>query len=322
MASRHRSSLRSLAKIAKAVRLRRCPFLANGGLLLLVVLLGCGTSHQATSPDATPAVGVNGIVRAERPPGRYSMPPPLEPGVQVAVISGPAQGSMVMTDANGAYSLQIPPGTFKLRASKAGFLPVEGAEQILDAGDHITLPDIVLKTAPWAISGTVTDSRANRVADVLVTIELGGTFFNTLSTTSAADGRYRIASTTAHFDTVELSARKNGFESLSRQQVSCCDPPADNLFDITLVRVLKVTMTGPSTLRVGEGVELPLAGIDLDNGAQRLVYILPSSSDPTAVAVEHGQRGFVIRGVRPGVATITFDYQGAGTTLQVRVVDQ
>jgi hypothetical protein len=240
----------------------------------------------------------------------------------VTVIAGPAQGSMVMTDATGAYSLQIRAGVFRLRWSKAGFLPVESAEEALEAGDHITMSDIVLKTAPWVITGMVTDSRDNRVAEALVTIELGSAFHTTLSTTSAADGRYRIASTTPHFDSVIVSALKNGFEPLSRQRVSCCDPPADNVYDIRLVRVLTVTMTGPSTLRVGERVELPLAAIDLDNNAQRFVYILPSSSDPTVVAVENGQRGFVIRGVRPGLAIITFDYHGVSATLQVRVVDQ
>ena len=111
-------------------------------------------------------------------------------------------------------------------------------------------------------------------------------------------------------------------QPLSLQRVSCCDPPADTVYDIRLVRVLTVTMTGPSTLRVGERVELPLATIDLDNDTQRFVYILPSSSDPTVVAVENGQRGFVIRGARPGVAIITFDYHGVSATLQVRVVDQ
>ena len=62
------------------------------------------------------------------------MPPPLEAGVQVTVIAGPAQGSMVITDATGAYRLQIRAGVFRLRWSKAGFLPVESAEQALEAG--------------------------------------------------------------------------------------------------------------------------------------------------------------------------------------------
>ena len=309
MVSRHPSSLRLLTKNVTAIKVRRCSFLANGGLLLLV-LLGCDTNHPPTSPDARPtgAAGVNGVVRAERPPStRMSMPPPLEAGVQVTVI---------------AYRLQIHAGAFKLRWSKAGFVPVESAEQALEAGDHITMSDIVLKTAPWAITGMLTDSRENRVAEADVTIELGDAYHNTLSTTSAADGQYRIASTTPHFDSVTVSARRNGFEPLSLQRVSCCDPPADTVYDIRLVRVLTVTMTGPSTLRVGERVELPLATIDLDNDTQRFVYILPSSSDPTVVAVENGQRGFVIRGARPGVAIITFDYHGVSATLQVRVVDQ
>jgi len=51
------------------------------------------------------------------------------------------------------------------------------------------------------------------------------------------------------------------------------------------------------------------------------VYLLPASNDSTVVAVENGQRGFVIRGMRAGLATITFAYRGVVTTLNVRVVD-
>ena len=52
------------------------------------------------------------------------------------------------------------------------------------------------------------------------------------------------------------------------------------------------------------------------------VYLLPASNDSTVVAVENGQPGFVIRGMRVGLATITFAYRGVVTTLNVRVVDR
>jgi hypothetical protein len=88
-----------------------------------------------------------------------------------------------------------------------------------------------------------------------------------------------------------------------------------------MVRVLRVSPAGPSLLHVGEGVEMPPSTIDYDNGVQRLVYILPSSGDPSIVAVERGQRGFVLRGVRPGAAIITFDVDGIDATLTVQVVE-
>jgi hypothetical protein len=86
------------------------------------------------------------------------------------------------------------------------------------------------------------------------------------------------------------------------------------------VRVLSVTMMGPSTLRVGESVELPAATVVFDNGTERGIYIFPTSSAPSIVAVDRGQRGFVIRGMQPGIATITFDHRGVTATLLVRVI--
>lgn len=292
--------------------------------LLLSVLSGCDSNQQPNSPTVTGtgATAVDGVVRLERPPAtRIVAPPPAEAGVQVSVIAGMGQGSATLTDARGAYRLDLPTGIFKLRWSRAGFLPLESEERRVEAGDRITMPEIVLKTAPWAIAGMIADSRQNPVEDAQVTIDASGAFPVRLSATSGGDGRYRVASTTPHFDTVALSASGKGLEPLFWQRIACCDPPADTVYDIRLVRVLKVTMTGPDTLRVGESVELPIATIDLDNDSQRFVYILPVSSDPAVVAVGNGQRGFVIRGVRPGIATITFDYRGVTTTLQVRVVE-
>ena len=185
------------------------------------------------------------------------------------------------------------------------------------------MSDIVLRTSPWAIAGVVTDSRENRVAGAVVTIRPGDAFNTTFGvTTTDADGRYRLASASPHFDRVLLSAVKEGFEPQNMQPVDCCDSAADTAYNVRLVRVLSVQMTGPSTLRVGETVELPQAQIVLDTGVERLVYLLPSSSSPSEVAVGRGQRGYVIQGIRPGRAVITCDWQGVRGTLQVQVVAQ
>jgi hypothetical protein len=121
---------------------------------------------------------------------------------------------------------------------------------------------------------------------------------------------------------VRLSAGKEEFEPLDSQPVVCCNPPDDTIYNVRLVHVLSVTMTGPTVLRVGEAVDLPPANVVLDNGVERSVYLLPSSSSPSEVAVERGQRGYVLRGVLPGIATITCDWQGVRAMLQVRVVDR
>jgi hypothetical protein len=295
---------------------------------LLTAACGSPSSERTLSPTGPgiPPTGIGtvevaGIVRGERPPStRISMPAPVEGGVVVSVVAGSASGLSTVTNAQGAYALQLPEGFFRLRFSKSGFQIQETADQSVASGDHQVMLDILLKTAPWAITGTVTDSAGNHVTGANVTLEIDDAFHQTFSAISGDNGGYRIASTVPHFDTVHVSAGRSGFEGLFRQQVACCAPPADAVYDIRLVRVLKVTMTGPPTLRVGEGVELPTATIDLDNGTQRFVYILPTSSDPTVVAVERGQRGFVIRGMRTGQALVTFDYQGVDATLAVQVV--
>jgi carboxypeptidase family protein len=301
-------------------------------VLPLVALAGTSCSSGQTqspiapgSPPAGPGtVEVAGVVRGERPPTtRIGTPAPAEPGVAVSVVAGAATGRSTVTTAQGVYALQLPEGLFRLSFSKAGFQIQEIADQSVAAGNHFEMPDVVLKTAPWAITGTVRDSAGNHVAGANVTIDIGDAFARTLSTISGDDGRYRIASTVPHFDAVYVSASRTGFEGLfPRQQVACCAPPADAVYDIRLVRVLRVAMIAPSLLRVGEGVELPAATIDLDDGIQRFVYILPASSDPTVVAVERGQRGFVIRGMRPGQAMVTFDYQGVDATQAVQVVSE
>ena len=300
-----------------------------GVTLVLILLAGCssdsssGSAISPSSPGARTGVA-SGIVRGERPAAsRVSMPPPVQAGVVVTVVAGRAQGASAITDLNGSYALALPEGTFALRWSKTGFQTAESDAQSIEADNTINIPDVVLKTAPWAVTGLVVDSRGNRATGVVVSLNRGDATLpaTTLNSTSGADGRYRIASTLPHWETVSISATGTGYEPLFSQQLACCDPPADTTYNFSVVRVLKVTPAGPSTLHVGEGVEMPPSTIDFDNGLQRLVYILPTSGDLSVVAVERGQRGFVLRGVRPGATIITFDFDGIDATLAVQVVE-
>ena len=292
-----------------------------------VLSVSCSRDSPAAPDPSTPAppnrfsAEVIGIVRGQVPPASRLSPghTPLA-DAEVSVADGAGQGRSTRTDARGAYSLRIPQGSFRLRWSASGYKSAESAEQTLAVGERITMPDIVLSTAPWAIAGRIGDSRGNPVSGAVVTFTLGGAFPFQSSATSDGAGRYRFESESPHGSLVIFRVSGHGVEPLPSQQVACCNPQGDTINDIRVVRVLSVTQTGPSTLRVGESVELPAATVVFDDGTQLGIYILPASSDASVVATDRGERGFVIRGMKPGIATIMFDHRGIIATLRIRVL--
>jgi hypothetical protein len=244
---------------------------------------------------------------------------PVLAGAQVKAVGSNGQSVAMATDAQGTYSLALPVGSFTLSVSSAGFQDASASGAVA-SGQLTRMPDLTLKTAPWAVSGLATDGRGNAVPGLAVTLEVGDAYFSKLTGVSNSSGQYRIASTVAHFDSVTVSADAVGFDVILPQQLPCCAAPADTVLDFHLARILRVDATGPGTLRVGEAVELPVDTIFLDNNTQRTVYVKPGSSAPSVVGVESGSRGWVIRGLQPGSAVLTFDYRGVVATLGVQVV--
>ena len=202
---------------------------------------------------------------------------------------------------------------------------MDSAEGIV-ATEAITMSDAVLRTAPWAIAGLISDGRGNAVAGATVIIG-GSTAFGTnfASLTTDGDGNYRFESMQPHFSTVTIVARKDGYESGDPKSVACCATAGNTRFDVRLRRIVAITIGGPNTLVVGEGAALPINDITLDDGSHRFIYLLPTSSDPSIVAVERGflgQQGYGVRGVRPGTVIVTRDWENFAVPLQVRVVDR
>jgi hypothetical protein len=124
-----------------------------------------------------------------------------------------------------------------------------------------------------------------------------------------------------HFDSIGVSA--GGTDGLVPKsvEVSCCNPPEDSIADLRLTRVARLTPHAPGALRVGEQVEMPPVDVVYDDGTSTFVYILPMSSAPATVAVDRGQRGFVVRGVKVGSATLTFGLHGAQEVVPIRVME-
>jgi hypothetical protein len=284
--------------------------------------VACG--QESTGVPASGVVDVQGIVRAQVPPGdgRQTTRPGLS-GVDVTVIAGAASGATTTTNPAGEYRLQLPRGTFKLRWSKAGY-DTTISEEMFAASDRITMSDVVLNTAAWAITGVVTDGRANPVPRATVTIA-ASVFGNLGSATTDIDGRYRFASTQPHFTTVSVSVRKDGYAPPLAATIKCCNAAGDTPFDVRVQRILSISMSGPTMLAVGDAGAIPINDIALDDGSHRFIYLFPTSSDASVIAVERGfmgQQGYGIRGVGPGTAIVTCEFEGVQVQLNVRVVDR
>ena len=237
------------------------------------------------------------------------------PNATVTVVGGPASGTKTVTREDGTYEL-IAAGTFKLRFEHPLFVTSESGETIMTASG-VTIPEVTLLTAPWSISGRLTDSLGNPVADAEVSVYVAEFQPSPSGTTrSDAQGHYTVTTTRAHFASVFVVARKPGFERPSELlRVQCCGAAPD----IRMVRIVSITPTAPTSLRVGESIEMPASVVVFDNGVTRNIFLLPISNAPSVVAVQRSNIWYAMRGVNPGVATLTFDLDGAIVTTQVQV---
>jgi hypothetical protein len=212
---------------------------------LVLVLGGCGSNGvQPSSVSGPTELGgsgaiVSGVVRAVRPRVFTTQigPPPGLSNAAVTVVLGRATGQTTTTAALGNYGLNIPEGVFQLRFSRPGYVSATSIEQRSSRAGQLTMPDVTLATAPWAVNGTITDSRGNAIPGVLVTVDSlsfrSGPFGSVMTD---PNGRYRLTSTGVHFDAIGVSAgRTNGLVPKS-VEVPCCNPPEDSTGDLRLTR--------------------------------------------------------------------------------------
>jgi hypothetical protein len=294
----------------------------SGVTLAVAVAMACSTPAGPSGHPRSVLGSVTGIVRGEKPLGSriFRAHPPL-PDAEVTVITGRAAGLTTRTRADGSYAIEIPPGSFKLRFTHPGFQPHESSDTVMPSTGEVAMPEVALPTAPWTLTGVVTDSIGNRVPDVDVTVRPGDAFFSTYGTVkTGTDGHYRFASSRPHWNYVLVSASRSGFESFIEQGAGCCNTESDTVYDLRLVRVISVTPTAPSVLRVGESVPIPASVIRFDNGETRNIFVLPTSNASSVVTVSPGDSWYAMRGVSAGVAVLTFDHRGTTAAHQVRVI--
>lgn len=286
---------------------------------VLGVSAGCSEDPRTpTAPTApTASIGqVSGLLRGEAPiVSRNWRAHPALPNATVTVIGGPASGTITTTGADGAYQLTAA-DTFKLRFEHPSFVTTESSEMTMTAAGA-ALPEVTLVTAPWSISGRVLDSLDNPVPDAEVAANyttFPGTEYGRVRTDAA--GRYTLSSLQPRFDTVLVGATKPGFDAMQQWlSAKCCGAVPD----IRIVRIVSITPTAPTSLRVGESIEMPASVVVFDTGETRNIFVLPTSSAPSVVEVARSSHWYAMRGVSAGVATLTFDLRGAIATTRVQV---
>jgi len=294
--------------------------LTSAWALLALCLAACG-SEPRTPTAPTSVVGtVTGLVRGEAPiVGRRWTNHPALANATVTVLGGAASGTQATTGADGRYEI-VGAGTFKLRFEHPHFRTSESSETtVTTANARISLPEVLLAPAPWSISGRVIDSLGNPVPNA----DVGAGYFNEgffiarygRVRTDAA-GSYALSSTQPHFETVVLGVSGAGIRPMnSLPSARCCGV----LPDIRVGRVVSITPTAPTSLRVGESVEIPASVVVYDTGETLKVFVLPTSSAPAVVSVARSNNWYAMRGMNAGVATLTFDEYGVVATSQVSV---
>jgi hypothetical protein len=326
MHSESRTIIRSsIARIGDTIATLEVAIMSNNVPLKLVwfsiaavlgVSAGCSDNPRTPTAPTASIAHVTGLLRGEAPVvSRIWRAHPALPNAIVTVIGGPASGTKTTTDAEGEYQLTAA-GAFKLRFEHPSFVTTESNELTMTAAG-VTAPEVTLVTAPWSISGRVLDSLGNPVVDAEVAASYNSFFapdYGRVRTDAA--GRYTISSSQPRFETVLVGATKPSFEAMQQLlSAKCCGAVPD----IRIVRIVSITPTAPTSIRVGDSVEMPASVVVFDTGETRNIFVLPTSSAPSVVDVARSSHWYAMRGVSAGTATLTFDLRGAIATTQVQV---
>jgi hypothetical protein len=292
-------------------------------VLAAVLTVACGVGAGPTSPS-TPGqttASISGVITGEVPAStKISGSTAPLPGVEVRVSDGVGAGTKATTDSSGRFTLTVPPGALRVSVSRSGYQTWESSQLSAAVGQSTTVPTVVLKTRPWAMSGVVTDGVGRPFAGVAIRFDVGDAWGSSFGTvTTDASGRYRLASTQPHFTIVSLSLSGTAVDPILSHYATCCSDAGDTVLSFQLPRVVAVALAAPAALAVGDTVELPAATITYDDGSTRNVYLQMTSSAPEVLATGRGPTGFTMTAVREGSATVAVDYRGVVARRDVRV---
>ena len=265
-----------------------------------------GPSSAVVTPPAPTTGIVQGIVKREAYFGAVFNPEAPVSGAQVLVTEGVGAGQSATTAAGGAYRLELPPGPFRLRWSAQGLDPRESDPGTVIAGSTTTVDTVILRVMSvpdWSITGIVRDGVGNPVADVSL---VARDVFNEVgyATTDAA-GRFRIASTRQHLETLHVYASKAGY--LSQDITGVCGPSCAITANFRLLRIVRTWLDGPSTMQVGDVAAISLIS-EYDDGSRRPYITRVQSSNPAVVQVlpvsQEQYDKSLVKAIAPGTAAL------------------
>jgi len=283
-----------------------------------------GPSSTVVTPPAPMTGIVQGFVRRQAYFGAVFNPEAPLSGAQVLVTEGAGAGQSATTGANGAYRLELPPGPFRLRWSASGLDPRESDPGTVLAGSTTTVDTVILQlmsVPEWSISGSVRDGVGNPVADVsLVAIEYVPFYREVAHASTDAVGRFRIASTRQHLETLHVLAEKAGY--LYQDITVVCGPSCAITVNARLLRFVRAWLDGPSTMQVGDVAAISLIA-EYDDGTRKPYITRVESSNPVVVQVlpvsQQQYDKSLVKAIAPGTAALQ-DSLGGPVILNVRVV--
>ena len=234
------------------------------GATCVVLATACG-DNAPTSPSAAvtgtqPGV-VEGVVYTRQIPIPRTLPAGSDAqrmrlrDVEVVTTEGPGSGATVTTDATGKYRLELPAGPFRLRWSKPGYVARDSAPSMVNSGSTTAMPDVMLDGPEWTITGVVTDG-LGRPAPGAALLVFGASLFPLATGTSDSAGRFTLTSNWIVPLFTDVRASKEGYKE-ARAPFTCCAGNTERVaIDLRIVRILRVALTGPTVLRVGQSAAL------------------------------------------------------------------
>lgn len=298
---------------------------------LVLFTFGCGSdapSPISPSPPQTPAGHVQGrVLRSQTcfDPRSRCGPVALE-GAEVRVLEGPATGVTVTTDVGGIYDLELPVGPFRLQWSKSGYETRESTLELIEAGRTIEMPQVVLNpfaSGPqWTVTGVVSDGRGMPVP--VAEVRIRG-FSALRGGTTDTMGRYTVTSNAARTGEPRVEAHKLDGYPTTTVPFNCCDNSTDITVNVRLLRVIRIFVTGPTSVRVGQFLPVTI-DVEFDDGSRQTATPRGDQGftrDPTVAQIgwlflDPARAG--VRGISPGTTTMEFLYWGAGPAgLGIRV---
>ena len=175
------------------------------------------------------------------------------PGVEVEI-----DNTKLTTDANGEYKISITSGTYKVKATLAGYEPFD-SEIVVDENAG-TIGDIVMipvGTARHTVAGNVSDKDdSTAVAGATVAFKKAGTTNLAYSATTGANGDYTIDLLP---DTYDVTISKTGYQDTADTGLAISADKNDNDYEIEKIKVEvsgKVIIAGGTSPLSGATVTL------------------------------------------------------------------